>query len=589
MKKRITEFFSNNFLIIIVGVAIGLSIGTFICYDSQGLTLVHGDARARLNIARRVIDSLTPGLAQLGNIWPPFPHLLYLTTIWNDFMYYSGFSGSIVSMVSYVITIVILSKLLFETTKDKGATAIGILLVLLNPSFLFMQTTPMTESLFIGLLTLSSFLIWRWYKSQNVLYLIGTAIVVFCATLTRYDGWFLAVAIATVVGVIAFLRSGYKMMEGYLLLYATPAFLGMAGWLLYQLIIYGNPLAFALGEGSGSFFSKLAGASGLAYVKYNVMNSFLTYFWASMDNVGLLAVFIIILSLIYLILTPKKISVFITIVILGSPVIFNIISLFLGQSVIFTEHLPPFGLYNLRYGLLSLPLFAYLIGWLASENKVIKFVLLILIILQTGILLQSKPITLVDALRSSESSAGIDQKELSHWLRNHPTQDLTLLSVLANDALVFDAHIKNSRLIYEGSGKVWHKSLEDPSSSAGRIIISPDNVLDTVWKASQENSKFFDGFNLVFKGKNFRVYDLAKNTKTETVKELPLEITEPVEKLPIETSCDYTIQVGDSLWRIAKKKLGKGSYFTKIIELNKDTYFDLPIIHPGKKIAIPCT
>jgi nucleoid-associated protein YgaU len=75
----------------------------------------------------------------------------------------------------------------------------------------------------------------------------------------------------------------------------------------------------------------------------------------------------------------------------------------------------------------------------------------------------------------------------------------------------------------------------------------------------------------------------------QTVEKLPLESTEPVKKLPVETSCNYTIQVGDSLWRIAKKQFGNGGFFTKIIELNKDTYFDLPTIHPGKKIVIPCS
>jgi len=63
---------------------------------------------------------------------------------------------------------------------------------------------------------------------------------------------------------------------------------------------------------------------------------------------------------------------------------------------------------------------------------------------------------------------------------------------------------------------------------------------------------------------------------------------ETVEKTPAETSCDYLVQVGDSLWRIAKNKLGNGNYFTKIIELNKDTYCDLPTIHPNQKIVIPC-
>jgi len=507
MKKRITEFLSNNFLTIITGVAITISLGVFIIYYSQDLTLIYGDARIRLNIARRVIDSLTPGLTQLGSVWPPLPHLLFLTTIWNDYMYYSGLSGSIVSMASYVITIVFLSRLLFETTKDKKATVIGTLFILLNPSLLFMQTTPMTESLFIGLLTLSAFLLWRWYKSQDVLYLIGTAMVIFCASLIRYDGWFLAVTIAAVVGFLAFLKGGYRMMEGNFLLYATPAFLGMAGWILYQLIILGSPFAFAIGEGSGSFYLKSAEASGLAHTKYHLLNSFLTYSWTIIDNVGLIAVAVIFFGLIYLLLLGRKLSIFIPVIILSSPIAFNIVSLFIGQSVLFTEHLPPFGLYNIRYGLLSLPFIAFLAGWLAAKKTIFKISLLVIILLQTGILLQSKPITLREPLRFSEHPTGIGQKELSGWLREHPIQGLTLLSALANDSLVFDAHIKNSKLIYEGSGKFWKESLESPSSMAERAIISPNNPRDAVWKASQENDKFFDGFNLVFENEHYRVFD----------------------------------------------------------------------------------
>ena len=144
---------------------------------------------------------------------------------------------------------------------------------------------------------------------------------------------------------------------------------------------------------------------------------------------------------------------------------------------------------------------------MAAKKTIFKISLLVIILLQTGILLQSKPITLREPLRFSEHPTGIGQKELSGWLREHPTQGLTLLSVLANDSLVFDAHIKNSRLIYESSWKFWKESLENPSSIAERVIISPNNLRDAVWKASQGNNEFFDGFNLVFENEHYLVFD----------------------------------------------------------------------------------
>ena len=113
---------------------------------------------------------------------------------------------------------------------------------------------------------------------------------------------------------------------------------------------------------------------------------------------------------------------------------------------------------------------------------------------------------------------------------------------------------------------------------------------DILWQTTQLNKHYLDGYKESYTNKYFQVYDLVKNDKLKTVETIqPTETMKKLQTSPTETSCDYTIQVGDSLWRIAKNKLGKGSYSTKIIELNKDTYFDLPTIHPGRKIVIPCT
>ena len=58
--------------------AIFISVFSFLFYFRHGDVLLYGDAVAHINIARRVFDSRTPGLLQLGTVWLPLPHLLIL-------------------------------------------------------------------------------------------------------------------------------------------------------------------------------------------------------------------------------------------------------------------------------------------------------------------------------------------------------------------------------------------------------------------------------------------------------------------------------------------------------------------------------
>lgn len=49
----------------------------------------------------------------------------------------------------------------------------------------------------------------------------------------------------------------------------------------------------------------------------------------------------------------------------------------------------------------------------------------------------------------------------------------------------------------------------------------------------------------------------------------------------------YTVQQGDSLWKIAKKIYGKGILYTKIFEANKETIANPKSLHIGQKIVVP--
>src|SRR5262252_11230645 len=88
------------------------SIFTFLFYFKNGEVLLYGDAVAHINIARRVFDSKTPGLLQLGTVWLPLPHLLIIPFILSKQMWQSGAGGSIPSMVAYVAGTVGIFRLL---------------------------------------------------------------------------------------------------------------------------------------------------------------------------------------------------------------------------------------------------------------------------------------------------------------------------------------------------------------------------------------------------------------------------------------------------------------------------------------------
>jgi hypothetical protein len=62
-----------------------------------GATLYFGDAEAHLDIARRIVDSRTPGWSQIGTTWLPLPHLLMIPLVRNDWLWQTGLAGAVTS------------------------------------------------------------------------------------------------------------------------------------------------------------------------------------------------------------------------------------------------------------------------------------------------------------------------------------------------------------------------------------------------------------------------------------------------------------------------------------------------------------
>ena len=97
MRRESTSDVSIAILLAVIGCAAATYVYT------HGYILYYGDAEAHLNIARRVVDSRTPGPEQLGTVWLPLPHLLMLPFVLSNHLWRTGLAGVITSTAALIV------------------------------------------------------------------------------------------------------------------------------------------------------------------------------------------------------------------------------------------------------------------------------------------------------------------------------------------------------------------------------------------------------------------------------------------------------------------------------------------------------
>lgn len=495
-----------------------VSLGAWFFYYNQGLILAYNDARSRLNIARRVVDSLQPGFAQIGSVWLPLYHILELPLIWNDFFWQSGIAGSVVSIIAFILGGWYLLKLAKLLRFDLWATLLSFLVYSLNPNLLFMQAIPMTESLLIFLSIATVYYVVRWVKDSDPKSLIGAAFFTFLSTLTRYDGWFLLIFTVAAVAIIALKRKGYKFAEGNTILYITLAAFGVILWFGWNWLIFKDPFYFALGPFSAKSQQDVLEAEGRLFTKGNPVYSFFLYILAVKENIG---VWVGLLGLagIWLFAKSKKYSTEIKIAtgLLSVPFLFNVASLVAGHSVIHLPEIPPYTWFNDRYGLMVLPLFAIAIGFIARRRKT-AFILATLILLTQNYLMYSgnKVITIEDGVKGA---SGDFLNSAGSWIKENAKDGLILVAASSNDALLFKAGLPLKRYITEGARLYWQQALVDPTINAEWIIMHKG---DLVYKNLIDNPLFLENYRLVYKDEFSFIYQKDENREGKlTIGDLP--------------------------------------------------------------------
>src|SRR6266436_1609752 len=377
--------YSENEIVRLVWLAIFISVFSFLYYNRHGDVLLYGDAVAHINIARRVFDSQTPGLLQLGTVWLPLPHLLMIPFIWSDTMWQSGAGGSIPSMIAYVLGVVGIFRRvrgrLGGDVRTKPAAGVGAWAAAFaygaNPNLIYMQATAMTESVYLALFVWAVVYFAEFIRSlrKNDLpknadgrqtqvartSLVRCAWCLAGAELTRYDGWFLAGVMGSAVVVIVLRRWQNRALDDLNLRQDAAKFLFRIAvvpvlWLAYNGVVYGNALEFANGPYSARALEQRVGAPNPAL--HNARVAAIYYLKSAQLNMAegnwgrfwLAAAIVAVIIGIWKLRTQSA-----PVLLLWVPLVFYALSIAYGSVQIHVHTWWPFATCNRRHGLQLLP------------------------------------------------------------------------------------------------------------------------------------------------------------------------------------------------------------------------------------------
>ncbi|MBU0569707.1 hypothetical protein KKB40_02915 [Patescibacteria group bacterium] len=489
--ERVGCFFEQYSAWFVAGLLTVVAAYSFLIYYENGLGLAYNDARSHLDIGRRVVEGLKPGLAQLGSVWLPLPHILMVPTIWNDFMWHSGLAGALVSMISFVGTGVII----YEFTKKLGVGLLGrffaVTIFVANLNILYLQSTAMTELLLLAMMTAGVYFLMLWAKDENILNLIKSAFFIMLSSLVKYDGWFLFLFAGLLIALSIFRKRGYKTTEGMLILFGTLGGFGIALWFLWNLMIFGDPLYFIFGPYSARAQQIQMETAGSLPTKGNILLSLKIYLLSFIYNsYAFTAILGMFGALIFWINKKIKPEVRIVSVALIAPFLFNVASLFAGHSVIFIQGISGNTWFNIRYGILLLPSVAIFAGFLVDKLKDLRWVLIGLFAFTTFFAFANSDAVTIDDARVGSSQKNVT--EVSGWLKENAADKdgFVLISAASHDAIIFSTGMPMKKFIHEGTGAYWESATTAPDRWARWIVMRTYDENDSTYKFVSQTTGF---------------------------------------------------------------------------------------------------
>lgn len=490
-----------------------LSTAALIYYYSRGLLVAYGDAESHMNIAKRVVSSMTPGFGQLGGNWPPFHHILMMPFVWNDWMWRTGVGASFVSMFCYIASAVLIFKLIKLTMRYNRAAWIGALIFMLNPGILYMQITAMSELPMILSLVGTVYFFAKWTTHERPYDIILSACFVFVGSLTRYDSWFLAVACVAAILLIGLVKKySWEKAQGAAIFFSVISFAGIALWMLWNKLIFNNPFYFMNSPYSAKSQQQEWLAKGQLPSYHNMPSSYEFYTVTMLQNAGYAVVGAAMLGLIILLYAAmrKRYSRahLVSLLLLATPFPFYVITLFMGISIILIPDLLPktwtFNLFNVRYGLMMVPFAAVLAAAVAAGYRRVGFALAVAVLTFQTVQFANSGAHIV--LRDAEYGLSARRPApVNQYVAKHYDNGYIMFDDFSRSANPIDLNIPMNQIVYVGNHPIWDKSLEQPEKHVKWLIIRRDEN-DVLWQKYKNDGNFSNKYQLVYNWQKTGVY-----------------------------------------------------------------------------------
>jgi len=486
----------------------------------HGAMLNYGDAVAHLHIARRVLDSHRPGLSQLGSVWLPLPHLLLLPFVAVYGWWANGIAGMIPSAVAYIAGCAGVYRLARHWLRPSAAV-VALAFFALNANLLYLQTTAMTEPLFLCEMVWLAVWLVEWRGALNndpphaARLLRWIAAVLIAAVFTRYDGWILAALAWIAIGIVQLRTSTLRSRTFWIASAAVVA--APLIWFTYNAVVFGDWLDFARGPYSAAAIEVRTSSPGSGPPHPGWHNPWVSLLFfvkcAEMDvapeSWGNFMLGLAVLGTAWGWITTHRRG-FLWSLLLWLPVPFYAYSVSFGSVPIFLPVWWPHSWYNTRYGMEMLPAFALALGFgaqfviaVAGEFKqsLTRFAaasLYAVLVTNAWAVLRDDPLTYIEGTKNIQSRR-IFETEIPPVLRSllavRPG-GLVLMQTSVYPNLVAFSGFPLRQTINESDMNYFTDALAAPARHAAIVVAFNGDAIDKAVKAHPEGLtevRRFDG------------------------------------------------------------------------------------------------
>lgn len=486
--------------------AAAFSAGAAFYTARQGWTLWYGDAEARLNIARRIVDSRTPGYEQIGTAWLPLPHTLTALAARVDEYWRSGLAGVVLSPIAYMLAVWLMFLTLSRLTNSAAAGLTGAAMLALNPNLLYLQSTPMTESLSAAA-TLATLYFCVRAIDGSAAWAAAAGASSIAGTLTRYESWFLLPFFAL------YLLINKRWLAAAL--FALVAGLGPLYWLAHNWWCCIDPLDFYRGPWSAKAIYLRALAQNMQpYPGDGDWTKAIEYYWAAVRATAGWPLACAGLAALAACATRR---LAIPAAILAMIGVFYVMGMHGAGNPIFLPDRWPHSYYNTRYGLAALPALAFALGAAARFHKTLGPLLLAGAI--SPWLIHPSPETWICWKESQVNSEA--RRAWSDQAARFISQNYRGGGIAAGfgdlTGIFRRAGIPLREILHEGNGPAWHAA-----------IARPELFLREEWAITRQGDALSSA--LVRGARHNLRYDLAKRIAVKG--EAALEIWRLSSRLP---------------------------------------------------------